>query len=301
MLTAYNLTKSLNEELSIVESTNPLTSIGNQQIDMFICLSGRGTFSGAFTKADRIKFQQQKIDRDLSEIDTSDTCRRMETTIALLRAYHRNTGKLARIFFNGVKEQNDQLRHILSTQGNYLGVPASLFIIDDIPLDNTIGQAISLRVFIERNAHMFNANGPRLVFVSSSYHVPRVLRTFGASSPLMNPEFYKSNPTVLNALDDEMKKAVLAENCLMQNAEIYVYGTDRTMLDNPGRAVDIRNDQNAVINYSAKGRPSISDVIPDNVMHYRDAIVAMSLENAKFFKAVMDNESNKCTGLRLQL
>lgn len=301
LTTYYNYLKELNHELSVVESTDPIKNLGNEQIDMLICLSGRGNFNGDFTITDHAKFKKQGRECDLSNIDTSDTCRRMAMTIEILKAYHRNTGKVAPIFFNGSKEQNNQLRDILSSQGHYLGVPPCLFVIDDIPMDTTVGQAIGLRVFVEKHKNMFGLRNPKFVFVSSSYHVPRVLRTFGSDSPLMRPKFYETNVAVLEALNCEMKRYVLEKICLMQKAEIYTYGIDRSMMVNPGAEVDIKNDREAVINYSLKQTlPSISNIIPLNVMQYRNAVVSMSLQNAKFFKKLVDTNAKQCIGIRIK-
>jgi len=93
---------------------------------------------------------------------------------------------------------------------------------------------------------MFGSENPKFVFASSSYHIPRVLRTFGSDSPLMSPEFYLKNLPVLKTLSSEMRGYVLAKTCLMQKAEIYAYGVDRTMMERLGAEVDIKQDREAV-------------------------------------------------------
>lgn len=288
-------------ELSMLQCIEFEAITDQDPVDMFICLSGRGNFEGGFTAADSAKFKAQGRECEVSNINTLDTCQRMHVTVNLHNLYFKKTGKRVPIFFNGLKEQNEQLRKILARQAHYLGVQASHFIIDEIPLDNTVGQSIGLRVFVENNKHMFCEDGPKLVFVSDTYHIRRVVRTFGSDSPLFTSGFYLKERSILSKLSPEMRAQLLTDNPFIKKSTIYAYGKDRVMMSQLGAEADIKGDRNAVTNYSLhQAPPSISSVISDNVMQYRKALVWMSLRNAKVFEKIMSRTKDSTLTISLK-
>lgn len=275
----HALTDQLNYEFSMAECSTPqFENLG--RIDLFVCLSGRGTFEARLTRADKEKFQHIGRETKLFEIDTQDTCNRMAYTIKLAARYSKHVGKTIPIYFNGVKEQNEQLREILSKQKNINDYPATGIIIDDIPLDNTVGQCIGLNCFMENHKELFNQEHPALCLVSSTYHIPRVLRTFGMSSPLLYSDFYtaKENRWILDKLPEDIKMQVLEKNDFMQRASIQAFGCDRVITSNPGWEQDLSGEMAAISKYSlAQIPPSIASEIPHNCLTPCNAIIEQSL------------------------
>ena len=256
------------------------------RVDLFICLSGRGTFEGKLTKADQKKFKQNGRECDLSTIDTHDTLDRMKKTISLAKLYYKQTGRYVPIYFNGVKEQNDQFRSILEIRDYYQGYPAKLFIINDIPLDNTVGQCIALRYFVEKNPGIFQSNRPHLFFVSSTFHMTRVSYTFGLPSPLLSAEFYHQNPGITDRISQPvMKTHVFQKSCFMQRANMHGYGLG-LMITQRGWKKDIYGDMQAIIKYSLiQNPPSIASIargFPNNWDTKRDAITSQSATKELF-------------------
>ncbi|HXH54763.1 MAG TPA: hypothetical protein VNK03_03355, partial [Gammaproteobacteria bacterium] len=253
--------------------------------DMVICLSGRGNLQGTLCLADKGKLAKQG--RNSLSIDTLDTMDRFRASVTLAKiqnAYNQklNCQKRVLIYFNGTKEQNEQLRAIVTSKKKFLGYPSQWIMIDDIPMDSTLGQGIALRLFLEKIKHLFSAP-PKLLFISNTYHIPRVLRTFGSDSPLLKPNFYLSNlglqKIIFEKLGDEALNYFLtAYDGALKRSEIQCYGIDSHISSKLGWKHDLTGDMQATVRYSHyQIPPSIAENIPENVKTFQKAIVRHSL------------------------
>ena len=190
-LVRYRLANQLDTEYRLFEALHSEAHYISP-FDMVICLSGRGNLQGTLCLADKKKLAKQG--RDSSSIDTLDTLDRFRASVILAKIQNTyneklNCQKRALIYFNGTKEQTEQLRAIVTSKKEFLGYPSQWIMIDDIAMDSTLGQGIALRLFLEKIKHLFSTP-PKLLFISNTYHIPRVLRTFGSYSPLLKPNFY---------------------------------------------------------------------------------------------------------------
>jgi len=66
-------------EFDIAQQVNPL-SIPHDEVDIVVCLSGRGTFNRTVHMADR-----NKLKRHESDLDPEDTYRRFEFSVKIAR------------------------------------------------------------------------------------------------------------------------------------------------------------------------------------------------------------------------
>ena len=251
--------------------------------DIVVVLSGRSGFKGTYLEA------ANKHTLCPDTFDSSDTLRRMVYGINIAKKCAKNNQlndikKPVYIYFNGVKRQNDELKNILQTEGSFRGYPANLFIIDPIPLDNTMGQVIGLSKYLHE--HWQLSRQPNIVFCTSSYHVRRVELGVGSNSPLLTPDFWHSRPDLLHSLPTEIKDYVLSPGNTLKNADIVVLGCDRQISANPFWEKDLYCDMQASVNYSSIHRannfnvqplPSIACDTADNVSTLRKVIIRRSL------------------------
>lgn len=282
------------DEIAVTDlSTNALNlhreytaaeSIGAEHVslddtDIIVVLSGRSGFKGTYLeKADKYTLCP-------NEFDASDTARRMSYGINIAKKCTKDNllmgiKKSIYIYFNGVKGQNDELRKILDQQRSYDGYPANLFVIDPIPLDNTLGQVIGLSKYLHSYwplfCHKFGlSRAPNIIFCTSSYHVPRVVLGVGTNSPLLTPEFWHSRPELLKQLTPEMRDYVLDPGDTLKNSTIMVLGCDRQITANPFWKKDLFGDMQARVNYSSLHRvnnfnippiPSIAPSVGNNIV-----------------------------------
>jgi hypothetical protein len=256
--------------------------IGTEQldlddIDIVVALSGRAGFTGLY--------EETKIQPRLcpNNFDPTDTLRRVAyATDIAKRATNNNKLKSLHkpilVYFNGVKRQNDELQKILEQDGGFHGYPAQYFIIDSIPLDNTLGQVIGLSKYLHEHWPLLRA--PTLVLCSSSYHVPRVARGFGDSSPLHTPQFWANNLGLLKRLPEVIQTYVLNPGNALKHANLIFLGCDRKITANIAWEKDLFNDMQARVNYSEiQDPPSIGLEKPGNdrtlqkiLMHPRRAL-----------------------------
>lgn len=248
--------------------------------DIIVVLSGRSGFMGTYLEA------ANKHVLCPDKFDSTDTLRRMIYGIEIAKKCTINNQingikKPVYIYFNGVKRQNNELKNILQKEGSLHGYPANLFIIDSIPLDNTMGQVIGLSKYLHDHWLSFcnhwgvSHHPPNIVFCTSSYHVPRVELGVGANSPLLTPAFWRSRPDLLNALPIEFKNYVLSPGSILKQSNIIVLGCDRQITANPFWEKDLYCDMQASVNYSSLHRkntfnvqsvPSIASDIATNIV-----------------------------------
>ena len=243
-----------------------------------------------------LKFTRAKHTLCPDTFDSSDTLRRMVYGINIAKKCARNNqlngiNKPVYVYFNGVKRQNDELKNILQTEDFFHGYPTSLFVVDPIPLDNTMGQVVGLSKYLHDNWPLFCnrwrlSRQPNIVFCTSSYHVRRVELGVGSNSPLLTPDFWYSRPDLLNSLPAEIKDYVLTPGETLKNAEIVVLGCDRQISANPFWEKDLYCDMQASVNYSSIHRansfnvqplPSIACDTADNVATLRKVNIRRSL------------------------
>lgn len=262
-------------------------SVGSEQLqfddaDIVVVLSGRSGFNGDYTEeADKHVLCEDSFDKQ-------DTVRRMQYGIAMAKRCNENNEKhgltkQVYVYFNGVKKQNDELKAILEKDGFYDGYPKDLFIIDSIPLDNTLGQVIALNKYLDEHWPRLSqkwrvTRGPNLVLCTSTYHLIRAIRAFGANSPLLTREYWTSNPLQWSKLSQEMQDYVLKSSVnTLKQANLLPVGCDREIHRNSFWEKDLIGDTQAVVNYSSNVRseifnvsssPSIANVVADNVRPY---------------------------------
>lgn len=272
--TEYKLFESLHSNLHYLSA-----------FDMVVCLSGRGNLEGTLCQADKEKLAKQG--RDSASIDTLDTIDRFRASVNLAKmqnAYNMkfNCQKRVLIYFNGTQEQNKQLRAILRKEKSFLGYPSRWIVVDDILMDNTVGQCIALRLFLEKTKHLFNAT-PRLLFISNTYHIIRVLRTFGCNSPLMEPDFYLANVGLQKIIVEKLGQTALnyfltMQDGVLKRSEIQSSGIDEHITGKLGWEHDLPGDMQAAVRYSRyQTPPSIAENISENVVTLQKAIVSHSL------------------------
>lgn len=225
-----------------------------EDIDMVVVLSGRSNFSGKYVEEnDKVKICPQQF-------DNRDTIRRVSYGIQIARKcmqknIEQGINKPVYLYFNGLEKQNNELREILHQNGSFNGYPASLFIIDKIPLDNTLGQVIGLSYFLSKFWNCFASQfamkrPPHLIFATSSYHVPRVSLAMGQNSPIHTTNFWKINSELYEKLPEHLKEYVLNQSDELKNAEIMVLGCDRKISALPFWEKDLFCDMEARINYA---------------------------------------------------
>lgn len=200
-------------------------------IDLVVVLSGRGSF-----------FKKQ-VDKGVIE-DIEDDYERMCEGIRIAKQVYATTGKQIPIFYNGRPLHNQHLREAIDT--GMIDYPKELFIIRDIVPENTIGQVKSLKDFLEINQE-YNV----LAVVSMTYHLARVGRTLGNTSP-----------TVVS-VNDKISH--------LEEAKLILFGVDR-VFERRGTENDLTKEMDAMRNYSGDSNgsnpsknPSISRYISDNV------------------------------------
>lgn len=257
--------KHLTTEYSLAEAID-YRDLSIESPDFVVALSGRSGFSGHYLE------NANKFTLCPDKFDPEDTIRRVVYSIEIAKKYtmenlRQGIKKPVYVYFNGVKKQNDELREILKKEGSYKGYPACFFIIDPIPLDNTLGQVVGLSSFLTRHWQLFCqtynlARAPRIVLCSSSYHVPRVTLGFAENSPILTPEFWKMNPGLFCQLTAPMQHHVLSNEKLIKKAEISVLGCDRHISANPHWQKDLYNDMQARLNYSSLHRKKTMNVQP---------------------------------------
>lgn len=278
-------------------------SIGSEHLqlddtDVVVVLSGRSGFKGTYLEA------ANKHVLCPDTFDSTDTLRRMIYGINIAKKCTVNNQlngikKPVYVYFNGVKRQNDELKNILQTEGSFHGYPANLFIIDSIPLDNTMGQVVGLSKYLHDHWPLFcNRWGlsrqPNIVFCTSSYHVRRVELGVGGNSPLLTPAFWHSQPDLLDALPAEFKDYVISPGDILKNSDIVVLGCDRQITANPFWEKDLYCDMQASVNYSSLHRMKTFNVqpLPSIAPDTADNIVTLVKMNLK--RSVL-----QCRGLRL--
>ncbi|CAM3052175.1 Uncharacterised protein [Legionella steigerwaltii] len=269
-----------------------------EDTDMVVILSGRSGFSGSYLEVAADKFVLCE-----NEYDETDTVRRMEYGINIAKQCtqnNRNKGitKPVYVYFNGVQRQNEELRNILRTKGEFNGYPAELFIIDAIPFDNTLGQVLGLSRFLDTYWSHFCktynlTRSPNLVICTSSYHVPRVTLAHGANSPLLTAAFWLKQPELVKKLSHQMQKYVLNPGEILKKSTLIVLGCDRQITANPCWEKDLKGDMEARVRYSYLQKvPSIAQNRADNDVTVKNALVLKSFYNlfrAPSFFAVIQN------------
>jgi len=268
-------------ELQVMQEMTPW-NVPPENPDIVVALSGRATFDYKITGIDSGKLQREE-----NELDVYDTYRRLKLAVNIARFQtelnkQKGLNKPVIVYFNGLKEHNVQLRKLLEGRNKFLGYPTEHFVVDDIPMNNTVGQCISLRLFLETNVDRFGKS-PRLLFVSSTYHMLRVFRTVGCSSPLLSPDFYISNPGLMDALERNvkdpdyftlLKEHLFAPDCVLKHAVIMGYGVDRAISERLGWKSDLAGELRAVPLYSCEQEPpSIAKEIPSNVISFTGALL----------------------------
>lgn len=278
--------KKLEQEYSLAEAIGA-EHLSLDDTDLVVVLTGRSGLKGTYLE------DANKYNLCPDEYDPSDTVRRTSYGISIAKKCAQNNlangiKKPVFVYFNGVKRQNDELKSILAQQGHFNGYPASLFIIDAIPLDNTLGEIIGLSKYLHTYWPLFCHNWglsrpPNVVFCTSSYHVPRVTLGVGSNSPVFTPEFWIGCPELFGQLTPEMQDYVLHPGDTLKKATLTVVGCDRQITAHPFWEKDLFCDMQARVNYSSlhrKGKftlPSIATQVGDNVVTWRNATFKCSL------------------------
>ena len=156
-------------EFDIAQQINP-QNIPCDGVDIVVCLSGRGTFSHTIHVADG-----NKLKRNTNDLDPDDTYRRFSFAVKIAREQtllnqRLGLNKPVVLYFNGVEEQNIQLRTLLKKHKTLLGYPTEHIVVDDILMDNTVGQCIGLRLYLESTVEKFG-HSPKLLFVSIAFQI----------------------------------------------------------------------------------------------------------------------------------
>jgi hypothetical protein len=255
-------------------------------VDFAVFLSGRSELSGSYAE------DANKVALCPSKFDPEDTLNRARHIVNYAIRCMKN--KVANgiyrptmVYFNGVKRQNDELRRILDKDGSFLGLPAQFFIIDSIPLDNTMGQVIGFSKYLfgiwDTYSKFYNIKRPpNTALGTSTYHAYRVALAFGNTSPLHTFAFWKSRPDLLQQLPDEMKYYVLyfIESSPLVRAKIMVAGCDKNINERPFGSKDLFCDMQASVNYSSEHNtphppmkqldyhdcPTIAPILGDNIV-----------------------------------
>lgn len=296
---------ALAEQIGIPQETTsfyaPLESI-----DYVICLSGRSGFYGQYQE------ENDKFQRCQENYDATDTVRRflyaiMAAREATLNNFKKGTPKIVPIYFNGVSLQNGELKEITQSQHSFnkfiiahggskrYFYPVDHIIVDSIPLDNTMGQAIGLSYYLHHNWPQEKMNRyPNIVFVSSTYHVVRIENGIGSQSPIHTPAFFEARPEVLNKLGPEMRAYVLSPGDTLKCARIIVLGCDRQYTAINAWEKDLYCDMQASVNYASLHRknkqsvitPSIAATASPNIITHEYVTLQSALENEKFFEMI---------------
>lgn len=282
-------------------------------IDYVVCLSGRSGFYGQYEEA------KDKVQRCQENYDTTDTVRRFLYAImvarqATLNNFKKGIFKVVPVYFNGVSLQNNELKEITRSQRSFnqfisthggskdYFYPVDRIIIDSIPLDNTMGQAIGLSYYLHRNWPKNEMNRyPNIVFVSSTYHVVRIENGMGSQSPIHTPEFFKARPEVLSRLEPDIQAFVLAPGDTLKNARIMVLGCDRLYTAVSAWEKDLYCDMQASANYASLHRknkqkvitPSIAAVASPNIVTHQYVTLQRALENEKFFEMIQQRRLSR--------
>ncbi|MCR9191195.1 MAG: hypothetical protein NXI01_00850 [Gammaproteobacteria bacterium] len=274
----------LQTNLSIAESIGA-EHISLDDIDIVVVLSGRSGFTGTYLEA------SDKHVLCPDAFDSSDTLRRMLYGINIAkqgskRNKEQGKNKPVYIYFNGVKRQNDELENILKTEGSFDGYPASLFIVDPIPFDNTMGQVVAFSKYLHEHWSLFCCQWgltrpPNVVACTGSFHKLRVELSIGSNSPLLSPDFWHSHPELLKALSGEMKDYVLSPGNTLKNAAIAVLGCERQISAYPFWEKDAYGDMQAVLNYSTISRLMGFDVQPVPLIANEKAPNTVTLSKVK--------------------
>lgn len=232
-------------------------------IDIVVVLSGRSGFSGTYLEA------ADKFTLRDTEYDPTDTQRRMAYGIEIAKQcsqknLNQGINKSIYIYFNGMDAQNKELRALLKKHGEYKGYPSDLFIIDNIPFDNTLGQVLALSQFLDKYwptySQAYNlSRAPNLVICTSSYHVPRVTLAHGANSPLLTKKFWENQPNLVHTLSSDMKSYILNPGQTLKKSILTVLGCDRKITANLGWEKDLKGDMEARVRYAfTQSTPSIA-------------------------------------------
>lgn len=222
-------------------------------VDIVVALSGRAGFTGLYEET-----KEQPV-LCPNNFDPTDTLRRVKYATDIAKRATKNNksrglDKPVFVYFNGVKRQNDEFQNILEKEGGFHGYPAKFFIVDSIPLDNTLGQVIGLSKYLHDNWTLSRA--PNLVLCSSTYHMPRVTLGFGANSPLHTPQFWENNLSLLKRLPEAMQTYVLKPSDVIKHANLIFLGCDRRITSNIAWEKDLPNDMQARANYSEIQNPA---------------------------------------------
>lgn len=284
-----------------------------ENIDYVVCLSGRSGFYGQYEEA------KDKVQRCEEHYDATDTARRFLYAImvakqATLNNFKKGVFKIVPVYFNGVSLQNDELKEIARSQrsfNKYISThggskdyfyPVDHIIVDSIPLDNTMGQAIGLSYYLHYNWPKQRTNRyPNIVFVSSTYHVVRIENGIGSQSPIHTPAFFEARPEVLSRLTPDMQAYALSPGDTLKNARIMVLGCDRQYTTVDAWEKDLYCDMQASANYASLHRknpqkvikPSIAAQASPNIVTHEYVAVQQSLANAKFFEMLRQRQLNR--------
>ena len=273
--------KTLDIEYGLAQAIDS-TLVSLSETDMVVVLSGRSGFSGTYLEA------ADKYALCENEYDATDTMRRMAYGINIAKqGTQRNLDMGVRkpiyVYFNGVKRQNEELRELLNKRGELNGYPAAYFIIDSIPLDNTLGQVLGLSLYLDTHWPYFCkyynlSRAPNLVICTSSYHVPRVTLAHGSNSPLLTADFWRNQPELLKRLSPSFCDYVLNPGETLKKSSLMVLGCDRQITANAFWEKDLRNDMEARVCYSHLRKvPSIASNRADNDITVKSALALISL------------------------
>ncbi|MDP3560311.1 MAG: hypothetical protein Q8R79_08205 [Legionellaceae bacterium] len=284
-----------------------------EDIDYVVCLSGRSGFYGQYEEA------KDKVQRCQDHYDATDTVRRflyavMVAKQATLNNFKKGLFKIVPIYFNGVSLQNDELKEITHSQHSFnkfisthggskdYFYPVDHIIVDSIPLDNTMGQAIGLSYYLHHHWPKQGINRyPNIVFVSSTYHVVRIENGIGSQSPIHTPAFFADRPEVLSRLTPDMQAYALAPGDTLKNARIMVLGCDRQYTAVDAWEKDLYCDMQASANYASLHRknkqkiitPSIAAVASPNIITHQYVATQQALTNEKFFQMIRQRRLNQ--------
>ncbi|OGT37801.1 MAG: hypothetical protein A3F11_10490 [Gammaproteobacteria bacterium RIFCSPHIGHO2_12_FULL_37_14] len=200
---------------------------------------------------------------DIRPIDNEDTIKRLikgikiARKISALRANKKvedlTPGECTiPIFYNGTAIQNAELKNellnpvLILPQYRY---PKHLFIIRSIEEDNTRGQVISLINFLSKEKN-FSCNN--LAIISSAYHLPRIEKLFGLSSPQITNKEGDCNS--------------------LGGILIFLHGIDRKYQRN-GIDDDLCGERERLMSYSSGENPSIAKLKSKNTFYNDEQII----------------------------
>lgn len=262
------------------------------EIDYVWVLSGRSTILG--NDADGLKREFDHAD-DLGRMSEGV---RIATRVNLLRAGKEDVGQLTEqewvtpIFYNGRKIHNQDLKKAIA-EGK-ISYPDHLFIIEDIDPENIIGQIRSFKNYFSFQSE----NVKNIAVVSSAYHIPRVARTIGNTSPQTEVEkVYFWQPYRIGQAPVEI---TVEEDHPIRQFNFLLFGVYKQE-KRPGIVDDLRGECRAMLSYSSGERPSIARQQSNNTFFNDGDIYGFkSFKRALFWHRAADAPLVKTTAFSLK-